>query len=121
MVLLSLSKPANPTEAQVARQNAQFRSAGLADSEISLLIPLLAKFSSDYHALIESYNAKAKTANAQGQRVDVRSFLIQRDQLVQATHDQIKGILATDRWTNFDSYVQLQKKHMKVGIGEVTR
>ncbi|HXS13158.1 MAG TPA: hypothetical protein VN734_10675 [Acidobacteriaceae bacterium] len=121
MVLLSLSKPANRTELQATHQNVQLRSAGLNDSEKSVLIPILAKFNSDYHALIQSYNAAATAANARGERADIGSFLIKRDQLVQATHDQIKGIFTADRWTQFDAYVQQEKKHMKIGRGEVSK
>lgn len=53
LVLLSLSKPANPTQIQAAHQNVQFHAVGLNDSEKNALIPVLAKFNSDYKALIQ--------------------------------------------------------------------
>lgn len=119
LVLLSLSKPANPTDIQRAHQNVQLSAVGLSDSEKNVLVPLLARFNSDYHALIQSYNTAATAANARGERVDMSPFLIKRDQFIQATHDQIKGILTADRWTHFDTYVQREKRHMKVSRGEV--
>ena len=114
LVMLVLSKPAHPTETQTAHQNVQFRVAGL-----SVLIPILAEFNSNYHALIKSYNTTATAANAQGQRADIGSFLMKRDQLVQATHDRIKGIFTSDQWNHLDAYVQGEKRHIKVGRGEV--
>ena len=121
LALLSLTTPANPTYYQTSRQQAQFSEVGLSEPEKSALTPILAKFNSDYHSLIQSYNATATALNAKGERADISSFLVQRDQLVQAVHDQIKGTFATDRWAHFDAWVQQQKTRMKVARQEASR
>lgn len=80
---------------------------------------MLAQFNSQYRSLIQSYNAAATAANARGERADINGFLLQRNQFVQAMHDQLKSTMSADGWTHFNAYVQDQKRHMKIGPGEV--
>jgi hypothetical protein len=118
LVLQGLSTPANPTDAQTKRQLAQFHAIGMSDNDNKMLISALSRFNADYHSMIDSYNEAASAANASGQRADINSFLLKRDQFIQSTHDQLQNALSADGWGRFDAYVQGQKKHMKISAAE---
>lgn len=121
LVLLGLSQPANPTEAQSKRHLAQFRAISMNDSDNGTLFSILSRFRDDYRSMIETYNAAATAANASGQRADLNSFLLQRDQFIRATHDQIKNALSSEGWGRLDVFVQGNKKHMKISVAEAGR
>ncbi len=121
LVLLGLSQPANPTDAQTQRHLAQFRAIGMKDNDNTMLISILSRFRDDYRSMIETYNAAATAANASGQRADINGFLLERDQFIQSTHDQLKGALSPVGWGRLDAYVQGNKKHMKISVAEASR
>lgn len=121
LVLLGIASPANPTDAQTRRHLAQFRAIQMNDADSANLVSMLSRFSADYHNMIEAYNEAAKALNDSGQRADINSFLLKRDQFVQATHDQLKNALSADGWGRLDAYVQGQKKHMKISVKEANR
>jgi|GEM_PF-2251515 len=121
LILLGLSQPANPTDNQMKRHLAQFRAIGMSDSDNATLIVSLLRFNADYHSMIETYNAAATAANASGQRMDINSFLLERDQFIQSTHDKLKSALSADGWGHLDAFVQGNKKHMKISVAEASR
>lgn len=121
LVLLGLSGPANPTDAQTKRHMAQFHAIGMTAGDSAILMAALSRFRAGYRSMIETYNETARAANASGQRADINSFLLERDQFVQSAHDQLKSALSSDGWTRLDAYVQNNKKHMKISVAEASR
>jgi hypothetical protein len=119
LVLLAMSKPPNLTDQQSKRQAAQLSKINLREPDQKELASVLANFCSEYHNLIQTYNEAATAANARGERSDISYLLLERDQLVQSTHDKLKNSISTDSWARFDAYVQHEKSHMKVSLGDV--
>lgn len=117
--LVMVSVPPAPTDNQKYRQNLQIAKIGLSDSDQSLLVPILADFYTQYHKLIDDYNAEATAAWAtHGQVPDIASMQSQRDQLVQSFHDQLRVALTSNSWILLNGHVQSQKKKMKLFIAE---
>lgn len=121
LVLLGLSSPVNPTDAQTKGHMAQFHAIGMTAGDSAILMSALSRFRAGYRSMIETYNETARAANARGQRADISSFLLERDQFVQSAHDQLKSALSSDGWTRLDAYVQNNKKHMKISVDEASR
>jgi hypothetical protein len=109
-----VSKPAVPTDSEMKRQNVQLRAAHLSDADQSVLIGTLARFNAQYRKMIRDYNAEATAELAKGNKPDVDSFVLQRDQLVQSTHDMIKASLTSDGWARLDAHIQHEKRQMKL-------
>ena len=116
MWLMVVSRSPNSTNDQSKLQHLQLAGAGLQDADESTLVAILADFNVQYNALIQSYNAAATAAGSGGQP-DVAALTLQRDTLVQSTHDRIKVALAADAWARVDALVQNEKRHMKIGVG----
>jgi hypothetical protein len=116
MWLVVVSRPPNSTDDQNKLQHLQLAGAALSDADESTLVAILADFNVQYTALIQGYNAAA-TAAGPGAQPDVAALTLQRDSLVQTTHDRIKAVLAADAWARVDALVQNEKRHMKVGVG----
>jgi hypothetical protein len=119
LVLIAISKPPDPTNDQIKHQQAQLSKIGLQELDERGLISILANFNAEYRNLIRTWNEQATAANARGQRADLNYFRLERDQLVQSTHDAIKSNLSANGWARFDAYVQHEKTHMKVSAREV--
>jgi len=119
LYLLTVSEPSSPTDQQKNRQEARLKQIGMKEHDRLALISLLASFHDRYHALIDSYNKAATEAWAHQQRTDPGALKVDRDALVQSTHDAIKRTLSEDGWTRLDTFVQGEKKHMKISVPEV--
>lgn len=116
LYLVSVSELPNATAESRARQNSHLRLIGLGDGDLQTLVTILAEFKSQYLALIDRYNQSATAALAKGLQPDQKTFLQQRDDLVQSTRDAIKRTLTTDAVTRFDAHVQQEKKQMRVHL-----
>lgn len=114
--LVAVSAPPLPTDEQSKRQNAQLARVGLQDSDRKKLIGILADFHAKYQALIQQYNVEATTEMARGEKPDVASMRLQRDELVQSIHDQIKAVLTAEDWSRLDAHVQNEKRRMKIHL-----
>jgi hypothetical protein len=104
----------NPSEERKARQLSFLRTAGLGDSDIQAVVPVLAKFKSQYAYLIERYNRSVVIAKARGATPDVATFLRKREELVQSTRNALGTVLSTNGMTSFHAHVQREKTRMKV-------
>jgi len=118
LYLAMVSRPPAPTDDQVKRQEAQLRKTGLQDGDRKRLVATLSNFYSEYQNLIQTFNQEATSAWARGERPDMESLRVQRDQLVQSTHDALKAALTAKGWTLLDAHVQNEKKHMKIHAKE---
>lgn len=121
LVLLGLSTPPNPTDIQTKHHLARIREIGLSSDDGAVLDSALARFNLDYHDMIAAYNENATALNARGQRADINSFLLKRDQFIRSTHDQLKSVLSAEGWGRLDAYVQSNKRHMKISVAEASR
>lgn len=118
LYLIATSEPASPTTEQVRRQNARLNKVGLNDKDRQTVASVLATFNLKYHDWINRYNEVASAAWAQHQSFDKTSLLLERDNLVQATRDELQSKLSTDGWTRFDAHVKSEKKHMRISVPE---
>jgi hypothetical protein len=112
----AVSRPPAPTDEQIKSQHMQLAKIGLRDPDEKTLVSILADFSAQYHALIQNYNAEATAEIARGESPDLAALRLQRDLLVQSTHDRIKMTLAPGSWALVDSHVQNEKKRMKISL-----
>jgi hypothetical protein len=74
--------------------------------------PILDDFRAQYAAMIQRYNQYAEATAKRGQVADSASFVVQRDNLVQATRDKLRA-LSFDAQSRFDTHVQNEKKQMR--------
>jgi|SRR5271157_4804905 len=118
LYLVMVSKQSNPTDDQKKRQEAQLRKIGLQEADRKTLAVQLSNFYSEYQNLIQTFNQKATVAWARGERPDIESLRLQRDQLVQSTRDALKAALTANGWALLDAHVQNEKKHMKIRVKE---
>lgn len=109
--------PNAATEAQ-QRQLSHLGRIGLHAGDLQETIAILNEFKVEYSALIAEYNATATAADVQGIKPDLAGFLKLRDALVQTTRVQLKQKLSLNGMTQFDAFVQSEKKHMKVAVEE---
>jgi len=114
--MVAVSRPPAPTDEQVRRQHMQLAKVGLRAADEQTLVAILADFNSQYHTLIQDYNAEATAQIARGERPDVAGMRAQRDSLVQSTHDRIEAALPPDSWALVDAHVQNEKRRMKLGL-----
>lgn len=94
------------------RQFAHLRQIALSDQDNKALIAILDDFRSQFSAMVKQYNQYAETMAASGENADSASFIVQRDQLVQATRDKIAK-LSFDAQSRIDTHIQNEKKNMK--------
>jgi hypothetical protein len=118
LYLVMVSRPESPTDQQKKRQEAQLGKIGLQDADRKALDVILGNFHSEYQNLIQTFNQKATAAWARGERPDTESLRLQRDQLVQSTHDALNATLTAKGWEILDAHVQNEKKHMKIRAKE---
>ena len=98
LYLVMVSQPASPKDEQNKRQEAQLRKIGLQEADEKALFAALENFNYEYRNLIEGYNRQATAAWARGQKLDIGSLRLQRDQVVQSTHDALKAALTPAGW-----------------------
>ncbi len=119
LYLLTISKPPNPTDEQTKRTDADTRKAGLQEPDRLSLVAIADDFNYQYHNMVKAYNDAATAAWKQGQRSDLPAFRRQRDQLVQSTIDRLNHTLTPGGWSTFNTYVQAEKRRMKIAAPEV--
>lgn len=117
LYLVTVSKPPNRTVAEQKLQAAQLDKIGLAGNDRQAHIDILANFKTQYQSMIEAFNVQAAAAWARGDRIDQSVIRLQRERLVQSTHDTLKATLTTDGWTRLDAYVQNEKRRMRISAG----
>jgi hypothetical protein len=118
LYLVMVSRPVSPTDPQKKRREAQLGKIGLQDADRKALDVILGNFHSEYQNLIQTFNQKATAAWARGERPDTESLRLQRDQLVQSTHDALNATLTAKGKEILDTHVQNEKKHMKIPAKE---
>ena len=104
--------PSNPKPGALVRQSAHLDKIGLSMGDSDLAIPILNEFRQKYESLLAQYHQSAQTALAQGQIPDSKSFLVLRDNLVQATRDKLKALTPAGL-SRLDQHIQREKAHMK--------
>jgi hypothetical protein len=118
LFLLVVSRSANPTDQEKKHQLAQLGMIRLNDADVKTAIPVLVTFREQYQSLINAYNETAKAAWARGESADIGSFVLQRDQIVQAARDMLSAKLSADGWSRFDAHVKAEKKRMRISAKE---
>jgi len=118
LYFVAISEMPNPTDEQKARQIAHLKKIELQDSDLQSTIIALEEFRVQYTNLIAQYNESAEAAQKAGVKPDIDTFLLQRDALVQATHERVKSVLTPDGLTRLDAHVQREKRGMKVAVKE---
>jgi hypothetical protein len=114
LVFAVLSLPANPSADEQAAQMLRLRDTGLSDSDVNAALVVLNSFKAHYTDLIDTFNNSARVAIANGGTPDLQSFDVNRDALVQATRDELKRMVSPEGMAAFHSFVQREKKNMKV-------
>ena len=97
---------------ELSRQQGLLNKIGLSDEDSQLLISILDDFRVQYAALTQQYNASAKALAAKGQAADSKAFVVQRDNLVQATRNKLQA-LTPEEASQLDQHVRREKKNMK--------
>ncbi len=116
LYFVTVSKPPDATNDETKHQAAQLAKIGLKEADRKTLIVILSTFNAQYRSLVKAYNEEATAANGEG--ADIGSFQLQRDQIVQSTHDTLKARLSAGGWALLDSHVQGEKKNMTLGVKE---
>jgi hypothetical protein len=114
---VSISLRVNPTAADQKGQQSRLNAIGLEESDREILAGIMADFRAKHDALIAQYNQAAEAATARGESSDINTLFQQLDQLVQTTQDSLKARLSSKGMTQFDAFVQSEKRHMKVQTG----
>lgn len=97
---------------ELNRQQGILNKIGLSAEERLLLISILDDFRVQYAALTQQYNASAEALAAKGQVANSKAFVVQRDNLVQATRDKLQA-LTPEGANQLDQHVQREKRGMK--------
>jgi hypothetical protein len=118
LFLLTVSESSSPTAERKSRQLAFLKLAGLDDNDVQAAIPVLAKFKAQYTDLIKQYNQSVDEANKNGTSPDIKTFLSQRDALVQSTRDALSQAVSANGMLNVHAHLQRQKSRMKVPAQE---
>jgi hypothetical protein len=114
--LVSVSRGPSPTALEATHQQAQIDKVGVRDADRKTLISTLTTFNIQYQNLIKSFNTEAKAAWATGESPDTAAFLLQRDQIVQSTIDELKTHLGGSGWANLTAHVNREKAHMRINM-----
>jgi len=113
--LVTVSLPANASDADRVIQQAHLKNVNLTNSEDhQQLINVLTEFKTQYLDLIAKYNESAKTALLQGGQLDQVVFQEQRDALVANARAAISSRLTPQGANRIDAHIQGQKIHMKI-------
>lgn len=119
LTLLSVSRSANATDAEVRRQSAQISRLGINSDDRKVFISTLQNFKIRYGDWIENFNERAKAAWATQEHLNTETYLAQRDQIVQSTLDALQANLSHNGWSCLDGMVKSEKKKMKISAKEV--
>src|SRR5229473_805495 len=103
LYLLVVSELPNPSQEERNRQDAHLGSLHLRGQDRFASITTVAAFKSQYLSLVSRYNQSAEAALAAGVRPDEKTFIQQRDDLVQSTRDTTKRVLTVEGMANFDA------------------
>jgi hypothetical protein len=114
---LTVSTGPNPSEEEKKRQRAHLNKIGLQDLDREILTLILKEFRTKHDALAAQFNQAAEVTLARNQVPDTTGFLRQLDELVQLTRDTLKLRLPPQAMTQFDAFVQSEKKHMRTHGG----
>ena len=114
---VSISLRVNPTAADQKGQQSRLNAIGLEESDREILAGIMADFRAKHDALIAQYNQVAEAATVRGESSDINTLFQQLNQLVQTTRDSLKARLSSKGMTQFDAFVQSEKRHMKVQTG----
>ena len=115
---VAASLPPMPTAAQQQRQRAQLMAAGLQGDDIGQAASVLATFASSYAYLVGKYNDSVAQANEVGGTPNLQGLLSQRNALVETTRNALNSALSVQGMAALRSYVQAQKRNMKVAQGD---
>jgi hypothetical protein len=121
LVLANISELPNPTADRQARQHAFLDRIGFNDDEAQTVVPILTAFKMHYNELIDEYNKSVVQANASGTQPNLKAFLEQVATLVKSTRGEILTALGSSATSRFDTYVQNEKRRMKVAAQEATQ
>ncbi len=110
------AQPANATQTEKSRQLALLRNMRLQRADSDRVISILVDFSDKYDALIKNYNDFATAAETSNTDAEIRSFRKARDLLVLSTRAKLQATLSFQGMVLLDSFVQKEKKHMKVAV-----
>jgi hypothetical protein len=114
LYLLAVSELPNASQEERSRQDAHLGMLNISARDHLAIIGALAEFKSAYVALVSRYNKSAEAALAAGMQPDEKTFLLQRDDLVQTTRNAIKRLLTTEGMVRFDAHVQGEKNRMSI-------
>lgn len=117
MFFVSISLGANAAAADQKGQQSRLNAIGLEAGDQEILAGIMADFRAKHDALTAQYNQAAQAATARNEPSDINALLQQLDQLVQTTRDSLKAHLSSKGMTQFDAFVQSEKRHMKVQTG----
>jgi hypothetical protein len=115
----AVAQPLNATQQEKSHQLAVVRNIRLQKADSDSVIAILADFRTRYDALIKNYNDSAAAAAVNNADVDIKSFLQERDLLVQSVKSRLQATLSPDGVRAFDSFVQKEKKHMKIAVEDI--
>ncbi len=114
LFLATVAEPANASREQKGRQRAFLKHIALGSADLASVIRTLAAFSKRYDALIQNYNAYATAAAMNDTEVDIKSFLADRDLLVESTRSELQATLTPEGMMAWDSFVQSERKTCKL-------
>jgi hypothetical protein len=118
LYMFTISTLPNAAAEDFARQKSHIAALQLGDADRIALIGILTDFRVRYAALIDQYNESATAALAQGTAPDTKLFLQKRNDLVQSVMATLRQSLSTEGMKKLDSYIQSQKRTMKVDAAE---
>jgi hypothetical protein len=84
------------------------------DIDQQMFVSVLSDFRAKYDALVAEYNESARAALSHNETTDVHVLLNKLDALVQSTRDAINVRLTSSGAAQLHSFVQSEKKNMKV-------
>jgi hypothetical protein len=116
LFLTTIAESADASPEQKSQQLGLLQPISLDAADQKSTIGILAEFKTKYEALIESYNASAKVADANGLQADLKGFLLRRDGLVEGARSDLQSALTPEGMTKFNERVQSEKKNMQVAV-----
>lgn len=119
LYFVAVSEMPNPTDEQKTRQLAHLGKIGLEGDDLQSLVNTLANFKVQYTSLIARYNASAQAALRIGATPDLKTFLLQREQLVQTTRDHLNSVLTPVGLARLHIHIRSERKGMRVAKEEV--
>ena len=118
LYLSTISLGPNPTDTDRKRQRAQISQIGLQDKDSEALMIVLSEFRMKYDDYVQRYNQSAEAAAARNETADINGFFRKLDGLVQSTRATLHLRLTPEGLTQFEAFVQAEKRKMKVNAEE---